>query len=81
MEDEDRRLIQQLRATNDHACEQLADIMEKAHDLPDETLNIFDELRPLLGDVPSFRSIDEFLQGTRRIARGLLRDREKSNTP
>lgn len=78
MEDEDRDLIERLKATNDATSHHLADSMLKAYESPQEVLKIFEELRPILGE-KSFQSIDEMLQVARRIARGLLADRESSS--
>lgn len=78
MEDEDRLLIQRLRATKNEVCCQVADAFAKAYESPDELMMMFQELRPLLGDEKSFQSLDHFLQKARHIARALLNDYEQT---
>ncbi len=75
MEEADRELIQQLKATNDRVCCELADAMTKALESPNEMLEIIGQLRPVIGERKALRSIADFLITARTIGRALLAGR------
>lgn len=78
-EEEDRYLIQRLRETGIEAYQKLADVILQARESPQEVLDILDQLRPVLGDEKSFRSLDEFLRAARELARSILAKGESSD--